>query len=86
MSAEWIKRLKIAVIEEDIKALDALRNERPVFANLRHAREAKALVDQAIDLLAHNRASVLEEMGRLKKGRDYHRNLAGSKPVFSSAV
>jgi len=86
MSVEWIKRLKIAVIEEDIQALDALRQERPVFSNLNHAREAKALVDQAIELLKNKRMSLMGDMGQLKKGRDYYRNLAGSKTVFSAAV
>ncbi|WP_458701417.1 hypothetical protein ACKGJI_04710 [Sulfurospirillum sp. 1307] len=68
----WLNKLKIAVIEEDIETIGELMKTPPSFSDdITSAKEALALVNEAINLVEASKAKVLEDMNKIRKTKAF---------------
>lgn len=71
-SSEWVRALKLAVINEDRRSLQSLSNSIPEsFENESDLYEASALTKQAIELMNSQKKELGSELAKLKKVRKY---------------
>lgn len=68
----WLDELKIAVLNEDAQAIEALASEVPgKFDNLDEALQAQELLGAALNLIQKNRAELGKELEKLKNVKKY---------------
>lgn len=71
-SSFWIKALKIAIMDEDLKSIDKLSSSMPnSFTSIDEMEEAKALTKEAMSLLKNEKNKLSQEMTKLKKANRY---------------
>jgi hypothetical protein len=73
-SKEWLKAFKIALIEEDLYALENLRKSLPVFFRLEELKTAQSLIAQAIALFEQRKNQTLKKMNQLKRAISFHKS------------
>jgi outer membrane PBP1 activator LpoA protein len=67
----WINRLKIAVIQEDIETATELVKTAPKFQNIQEAKEAKSLIEAAINIAIREKEKTLEAMNKIKQTKKF---------------
>jgi hypothetical protein len=71
----WNNALKIAIVNEEIDAIARLHGELPAhFENAEDAKEASALIAEAIRLLRHKRDQIQRELEHTKNAIIYQKN------------
>lgn len=70
----WLSSLKIAIIEEDIIQIEALMEELPKHETKESAKEALALMSEAIKLIESKKRQSLESMNKIKQAKTYLEN------------
>ena len=71
-STEWVREFKLALINEDKRALLGLCESTPEsFVNKAELDEAFALTQQALTLMQTQKAELGGELAKLKKVRKY---------------
>jgi hypothetical protein len=68
---EWLHRFKIAVIENDIEAMNELLDNMPKFETVDEAVEAQHLIGEAISHLKTKRQEVAKEMAEIVKAKKF---------------
>lgn len=80
-SSEWLRQLKIAVINESDEAIARLYGDTPDrYETLQEAQEAAALMAEAIAFLKRKRELLQAEMNQTKNAIAYQKNEAALKP------
>ncbi len=78
-SKEWVRDLKVAVINRDSKFLERLYQSLPDFSqtdlSLEELLEVEALVGSATEILRENRQELLGNMNKLKASIAYQKNM-----------
>jgi len=68
----WLEEFKIALVNEDIEAIEALADKVPAeFKNTEEALQAQTLVGEAINLIQKSKADLSKEFEKLKKVKKY---------------
>ena len=68
----WLEEFKIALVNEDIKAIEALADKVPAeFKNIEEALQAQTLVGEAINLIQKSKADLSKEFEKLKNVKKY---------------
>lgn len=68
----WLEEFKIALVNEDIEAIDALADKVPAeFKNIEEALQAQTLVGEAINLIQKSKADLSKEFEKLKNVKKY---------------
>ncbi|NPA29121.1 MAG: hypothetical protein GXO33_02935 [Epsilonproteobacteria bacterium] len=70
-SSEWIRRFKIALIEENDTALAGLIGKMPPFDDIDEARQAASLIDRARQEITAKRERLKTAMAEIKKTRKF---------------
>jgi len=70
----WIKELKLAIINDDLKTLDKLLSSIPEFDNLEDAKLAQNLIKEASLSLMEKRDKTRAIMQNLKNGKKFLEN------------
>jgi len=70
----YLNKLKIAVINEDINKLEELVNETPEYETIEEAKEIIAFLQQAIKLLQKEKNKLSTEMQKIKKLQKYNQS------------
>jgi len=72
-SKEWIKSFKIALINNDIKKLEAFSKENlPEFSSIEEAKKALSLINQAKDILIQEKNKIGKTLQALKQAQNYN--------------
>ncbi len=66
-SLKWLKELEIAIIEELFEQIDALASNIPNFENEDEANRAKALLDEALDLVKNEKNLTSKQIKIIEK-------------------
>jgi hypothetical protein len=83
---EWLKRFKIALIENDLPELDRLHNEMPPLEKLNELQEAKVLIEQAMALFHAESTRVKATMEQMKKALRFNQaSRSGKRPKFDKS-
>jgi hypothetical protein len=69
--SEWIKSLKIAIINDDLEKLKQYSTKEIPSFSLEEAKEALALVNQAKEILIKERNQIGKELQALKQAKKY---------------
>lgn len=67
----WMNNLKIAIIEEDIAKIETLVKELPDYDSEQRAKEALALIAEAIKLVDAKRRQTLKAMNKIRQTKAY---------------
>lgn len=68
----WLEEFKIALVNEDIEAIEALADKVPAeFKNIEEALQAQTLVGEAINLIQKSKAALSKEFEKLKNVKKY---------------
>jgi hypothetical protein len=68
----WLEEFKIALVNEDIEAIEALADKVPAeFKNIEEALQAQTLVGEAINLIQKSKADLSKEFEKLKNVKKY---------------
>ncbi|TKX28617.1 hypothetical protein DMB95_03490 [Campylobacter sp. MIT 12-8780] len=68
----WLSNLKLAVIEEDISALeDLLDSFAPQNMNTQELIEAKALIEEAFVLMQNKKAVLAVNMKKFQRAKEF---------------
>lgn len=68
----WLEEFKIALVNEDIEAIEALADKVPAeFKNIEEALQAQTLVGEAINLIQKSKANLSKEFEKLKNVKKY---------------
>ena len=68
----WLEEFKIALVNEDIEAIDALADKVPAeFKNIEEALQVQTLVGEAINLIQKSKADLSKEFEKLKNVKKY---------------
>lgn len=70
---KWVHELKIAVIEEDMDKLMLLADSIPTTRDVDLAKEACALISEAVKLATEKKTLLQGEMAKLKAAKQYFR-------------
>ena len=68
---QWLKLFKIAIIEEDIKAIDNLLGEIPEFKKIEHMREAYALIEDAKARFEKEQTIMKDKMNKMQHAKKF---------------
>lgn len=68
---KWLNDLKIAVIEENVEKIDLLTKEVPKFESIVRAKEALALINQAIAITDQKRSETLDVIKKLRQTKSF---------------
>lgn len=68
---DWLKALKIAVLEEDTKRIDALVDEVPRFDTLKEMEEAYYLMKKAQEILLRLQEETKRQMEQIEKSKKF---------------
>ncbi|WP_169783925.1 hypothetical protein [Campylobacter curvus] len=73
---EWIKDLKLALLNEDLDAITALSDKfnESDFKNLEDMQEAQALLAQAKSFFENKSSHIQAELSKLQKAQKYIKN------------
>jgi len=75
-SKEWIKSLKIALINEDLKKIEEYSNrEVPSFNSIEEAKKALNLVEKAENILKIKKNELQIQMKQIKQTDKYRQNM-----------
>jgi uncharacterized protein (UPF0179 family) len=69
--SEYIKELKIAIINHDLKKIEELSTVAFESGNIDELKEAAAMVAEAIKLLDKERSKIVENMNNIQKMKQY---------------
>jgi len=79
----WLNNFKIAIVQEDISAIESLLDNMPDFNSVNSMREAKYLIKEAVTILEKRKASVSLELMQIQKNLDFLNSAtANSKSKF----
>ncbi|MFT7003531.1 MAG: hypothetical protein ACJAWW_000880 [Sulfurimonas sp.] len=67
----WLTKFKVAVLEQDIDALDKLFDNIPYFTDLDQIEEAVYLLKEAMDLVQSRKDQTAEIMSQIKKNINF---------------
>ncbi len=67
----WIKNFKIAIIEENANEIESLIDTMPVFSNNIRAKEALALIEEALKVVRKKRTQTLKNMNKIKQTKKF---------------
>lgn len=68
----WLEEFKIALVNEDIEAIEVLADKVPAeFKNIEEALQAQTLVGEAINLIQKSKADLSKEFEKLKNVKKY---------------
>ena len=67
----WLKKLQLAIIEQNPKGIDALVKEMPEFENVDEMKRASALISEALKLLHRLKNETGTSLKQLKKHKDF---------------
>jgi len=67
----WIEDFTIAIVEENPIKIGKLINEMPHFEDLKEARTAQALIQEALTYMKNEQHSVHDSMQKLKKTKSF---------------
>jgi len=71
-STEWIKSLKIAIINNDLEKLEEYsKRELPEFSSIDEAKKALHLIHQATDILTKEKNKIGKTLKALKQTQSY---------------
>jgi len=62
----YLNKLKVAVINEDIKALKSLVDQQPEYSTIEEAQEIVSYMNKATELLNKEKNKLLKEMQKIK--------------------
>lgn len=79
---EWLRELKIALIQKDIEQLDTLTIELPPLTTLQEKKDALFLLEEALCILQDAREDTKKSLSLLRKNIDFLN--ATRKPLKSS--
>ena len=71
---DYIKELKIAVINKDLEKLKELSNSSFSFKNIQEAKEVLALIKQATSILQKEKEILSHQMNQIKKLQKFNSN------------
>ena len=71
---QWKNNLTIAIIENDIKKIGELILDVPQFVDLDEAKEALALIQEAIKIVDTEKGKALETMKKLMQTKAFLQN------------
>lgn len=71
---DYIKELKIAVINKDLEKLKELSNSSFSFKNIQEAKEALVLIKQATSILQKEKEILSHQMSQIKKLQKFNSN------------
>jgi hypothetical protein len=70
----WLNELKVAVIEEDINSIQKLIKKIPEIKDINTAKEALALIKQAIAIVDAEKQKTMQTMQKIKKIKAFLKN------------
>lgn len=71
---DYIKELKIAIINKDFEKLKELSISSFSFTNIKEAKEALALIKEAISILQKEKENLSNQMRQIKKLQKFNSN------------
>ena len=71
LHTKWLKSFKIAVIEEDIGAVDLLLSEIPEFRRIDDMREAYTLIGEAKKRFENEQSNIQQKMNKMKQAKKF---------------
>ena len=71
---QWINNLKIAIIDKDIIKIQKIISDMPKINDLDKAKEALALVKEAISIVEEERTKTIDEMNKIRKTKAFMSN------------
>ena len=82
-SKEWIKSLKIAIINNDLNKIEEYsKRDIPQFYSIEEAQEALALITQAKTILENKKNKIAKIMQQLKQTKNFIQSTPSST-IFS---
>ncbi len=79
----YLNKLKIAVINEDINKLEELVNESPEYDSIEEAQEIVSFIKKAVKLLQKEKNKISLEMQKIKKLQKFNIEKRMEKESFS---
>ena len=70
----YLKELKIAIINKDLEKLKQLSSTSFSFKNIKEAKEALALIKEAISILQKEKETLSNQMKQIKKLQSFNSN------------
>jgi len=70
----YLKELKIAIINKDLEKLKQLSSTYFSFKNIKEAKEALALIKEAISILQKEKETLSNQMKQIKKLQNFNSN------------
>jgi len=67
----FLKELKLAVINRDLKKLEILSNSSPTFSSIEEAKEINTYIKEAVKILQEEKLKVFKEMEKIKKLKEF---------------
>ena len=68
---DWLKKIKLAIINEDIEKIEALSNTIPKFNTLRESEEALSLIEQASQLIKKEQLNLKSQLEKIENTKKY---------------
>jgi uncharacterized protein YukE len=68
---KWLKSFKIALIEEDIKAVDTLLTEIPEFKKIEDMRSAYTLIGEAKKKFEDEQLIIQQKMNKMQQAKKF---------------
>jgi len=79
----YLNKLKIAVINEDINKLEELVNETPEYDTIEEAKEIVVFLQQAIKLLQKEKNKLSTEMQKIKNLQKFNSEKSDNTETFN---
>jgi len=67
----WLKKLRLAIIEQNPKLIDSLVQDMPKFEDVDDMKQASALISEALKLLHRLKNETGTSLKQLKKHKDF---------------
>lgn len=71
----WLTKLKIAVVEKNVKLLEELMSDIPEFDNIEDIKEASYLIQEAISRMNDLKDKTSDSMKQIKKNINFLRSM-----------
>ncbi len=68
---KWHDLFKIAIVEEDVNAIDSLLKEIPEFKRIDDMREAYALIGAAKEKFEQEQSIIKDKMNKIKRAKKF---------------
>ena len=75
----WLKKLKIAVIQKDLKSLDVLLDDIPMLEDVKEMQEAHYLLQEAQETVQVLKNETASSMLQIRKNIDFLKSTASNK-------